>query len=249
MSEKNQKRVAVVTGASRGIGEAIAKALAEQGRHVVLVARSAERLEAVKAAIEADGGSASVKTCDVSDSESIEAMIESVFEEEGRLDILVNNAGITRDTLILRMSDEMFDEVIQTNLKSAFVACRAVAKPMVRGKWGRIINISSVAGLVGNPGQANYAASKAALLGLTKSLAKELAGKNITANVVAPGFVETDMTADLPEAVKEGVKTFTPLKRMGTSEEIAAAVAYFASEAASYTTGQVLAVDGGMTMI
>lgn len=249
MSEKNEKRVAIVTGASRGIGEAIARALAVQDRHVVLVARSADKLEAVKAAIEADGGSASVKTCDVSDPASIESMIESVFEEQGRLDILVNNAGITRDTLILRMNDEMFDEVIQTNLKSAFVACRAAAKPMVRGKWGRIVNISSVAGLVGNPGQANYAASKAGLLGLTKSLAKELAGKNITANVVAPGFVETDMTADLPAAVKDGVKTFTPLKRMGTSEEIAAAVAYFASEAASYTTGQVLAVDGGMTMI
>jgi len=248
MTDRQDKRVAVVTGASRGIGQAIAKALAEQGRHVVLVARNEEKLNAVKETIESAGGSASVKTCDVSDASSITAMIESVADDCGRLDILVNNAGITRDTLILRMSDEQFDEVINTNLKSAFMACRAAAKPMMRGKWGRIINISSVAGLVGNAGQANYAASKAGLIGLTKSIAKELAGKNITANVVAPGFVETDMTDGLPDAVKEGVKTFTPLKRMGDAAEIAAAVAYFASENASYTTGQTLAVDGGMTM-
>ena len=248
MNDKQDKRVAVVTGASRGIGAAIARALAEQGRHVVLVARNEDKLNAVKGEIESAGGSASVKTCDVADPASITAMIESVADEFGRLDILVNNAGITRDTLLLRMSDEQFDEVINTNLKSAFVACRTAAKPMMRGKWGRIVNISSVAGLVGNAGQANYAASKAGLIGLTKSIAKELAGKNITANAVAPGFIETDMTEGLPDAVKEGVKTFTPLKRMGHSEEIAGAVAYFASEQASYTTGQTLAVDGGMTM-
>ncbi len=248
MSDKTEQRVAVVTGASRGLGEAIALELAAQGRHVVLVARSADRLEAVKSAIESTGGSASVKTCDVSDSSSIEAMIGAVFTEHGRLDILVNNAGITRDTLVLRMSDEQFDEVINVNLKSAFVACRAAAKPMMKGKWGRIINIGSVAGLVGNPGQVNYAASKSALLGMTKSLAKELGGKGITANVVAPGFIETEMTDVLPDAIKEGVKTMTPLKRMGVAQEIASAVAYFASEGASYTTGQVLAVDGGMTM-
>ena len=248
MSDKTEQRVAVVTGASRGLGEAIALELAAQGRHVVLVARSADRLEAVKSAIESAGGSASVKTCDVSDSSSIEAMIGAVFTEHGRLDILVNNAGITRDTLVLRMSDEQFDEVISVNLKSAFVACRAAAKPMMKGKWGRIINIGSVAGLVGNPGQVNYAASKSALLGMTKSLAKELGGKGITANVVAPGFIETEMTDVLPDAIKEGVKTMTPLKRMGVAQEIASAVAYFASEGASYTTGQVLAVDGGMTM-
>jgi len=248
MSNSSKERVAVVTGASRGIGEAIARALAEQGRHVVLVARNEDKLNAVREAIEAAGGSATVKTCDVSEPTSITAMIESVADEFGRLDILVNNAGITRDTLILRMSDAQFDEVVNTNLKSAFVACRAAAKPMMRGKWGRIINISSVAGLVGNAGQANYAASKAGLIGLTKSIAKELAGKNITANVVAPGFIETDMTEGLPDAVKDGVKTFTPLKRMGQADEIAGAVAYFASEQASYTTGQTLAVDGGMTM-
>ncbi|MFA7235307.1 MAG: 3-oxoacyl-[acyl-carrier-protein] reductase [Phycisphaeraceae bacterium] len=251
MTPTTEKRVAIVTGASRGIGQAIALALAAQGRHVVLVARDLAKLDAVKQRIESasgGGGTATVKTCDIGDGAALTAMIESVAEEFGRLDILVNNAGITRDTLILRMSDEQFDEVIRVNLRSAFIACRAAAKPMLRGKWGRIINISSVSGLVGNAGQCNYAASKAGLLGLTKSIAKELAGKNITANVVAPGFIETDMTEGLPEAIKEGVRMFTPLKRMGTAAEVASAVAYLAGEEAGYVTGQVLAVDGGMTM-
>jgi len=248
MAEQSDKRVAVVTGASRGIGAAIAQRLAAQGRHVVLVARDQSRLDQVRQAIEHDGGTASTIPCDVSDGAAITAMVERVAEERGRLDILVNNAGITRDTLVLRMSDEQFDEVINVNLRSAFIACRAAAKPMMRGKWGRIVNISSVAGLVGNAGQANYAASKAGLIGLTKSLAKEMAGKNITANAVAPGFVETDMTDVLPDSVKETVKTVTPLRRMGRVEEIGAAVAYFTGEDAGYTTGQVLAVDGGMTM-
>ena len=249
MTNGSDKRVAVVTGASRGIGEAIARALAQQGRHVVCVARDAAKLEAVVTSINtAHSGAASFKTCDMSDTDAVAAMVESVADELGRLDIIVNNAGITRDGLVLRMSDEQFDDVIRVNLKSVFVACRSAAKPMLRGKWGRIINISSVAGLVGNAGQANYAAAKAGVVGLTKSLAKELAGKNITANVVAPGFIETDMTSGLPDAVKEGAKAVTPLKRFGRSEEIAGAVAYFASDSASYTTGQVLAVDGGMTM-
>ncbi len=248
MSDSQEKRVAVVTGASRGIGRAIAVALAEQGRHVVLVARSADALAALKSEIEAAGGSAQAESCDVGDSAAWGGLIEQIADTHGRLDILVNNAGITRDGLILRMSDEDFDEVIRVNLKSAFVACRHAARPMMRGKWGRIINIASVAGLVGNPGQANYAASKAGLVGLTKTLAKELSGKNITANVVAPGFIETDMTGSLPDAVKDGARAVTPLKRFGQANEIAAAVAYFASEQASFTTGQVLAVDGGMTM-
>ena len=249
MAQKTDKRVAIVTGASRGLGEAIAKAIAAQGRLVVLVARGAEKLEAVKQAIEADGGEAVVKVCDISEGPVVTELVDGVFEEYGRLDILVNNAGITRDMPIMRMTDEQWDEVTTTNLRSAFVACRAAARPMVRGKWGRIVNISSVSGLVGNAGQANYAASKAGLLGLTKSIAKELAGKNITANVVAPGFCETDMTDVLPEAIKQGALNFIPLKRMGRSEEVAAAVAYLTSEQAGYTTGQVLAVDGGMTMI
>jgi len=248
MPEKIDKRVAVVTGASRGIGAAIAVALAAQGRHVVLVARDAEKLEAVKAAIESDGGSAAVKACDVGDGEALRACIEAVADEFGRLDILVNNAGITRDNLVLRMSDEEFDDVMRINLRSVFVACKTAARPMMRGKWGRVINLASVAGLVGNAGQSNYAASKAGVIGFTKAFAKELAGKNITANVVAPGFIETDMTDVLPDQVKDGAKAVTPLKRFGAGGEVAAAVAYFASEAAGYTTGQVLAVDGGMTM-
>jgi len=237
-----------VTGASRGIGRAIASALAAQGRHVVAMARSADALESLEGEIASAGGSCSVAACDVGDGAALTAAIEAVADGHGRLDILVNNAGITRDGLLLRMSDEDFDDVIRVNLRSVFVACRAAARPMMRGRWGRIVNIASVAGLVGNPGQANYAASKAGVVGFTKTLAKELSGKAITANVVAPGFIETDMTDVLPDAVKEGAKAVTPLKRFGQVQEIAAAVAYFASEDASYTTGQVLAVDGGMTM-
>ena len=237
MADSNDKRVAVVTGASRGIGRAIALALAAQGRHVVAMARSADALESLKSEIESSGGSCSVASCDVGDGAALAAAIEAVADEHGRLDILVNNAGITRDGLLLRMSDEDFDDVIRVNLRSVFVACRAASRTMMRGRWGRIINIASVAGLVGNPGQANYAASKAGVVGLTKTLAKELSGKAITANVVAPGFIETDMTDVLPDAVKEGAKSVTPLKRFGQVQEIAAAVAYFASEDASYTIG------------
>jgi 3-oxoacyl-[acyl-carrier protein] reductase len=248
MAEKTEQRVAVVTGASRGIGEAIAHALAEQGRHVVCVARNAEKLEAVAAAIRAAGGSASVMTCDMSDAAAITGLIETVAKAHGRLDILVNNAGITRDNLLLRMSDEEFDDVIQTNLRGVFVACRAALRPMMRGKWGRVINLGSVSGIVGNAGQANYAAAKAGLAGFTRSLGKEMAGKNITANVVAPGFIQTDMTDVLPQQVKDGALKAIPLARFGQPKEIASAVAYLASDDAGYVTGQVLAVDGGMTM-
>ncbi len=241
-------RVAVVTGASRGIGAEIAKALAEQGRHVVLMARNVEALDAVRDQIHASGGVATTMPCDVSDHQAMAAAIESVYADHKRLDILVNNAGITRDNLLVRMSDEEFDEVIAVNLRSVFISCRAALKPMMRGKWGRIINISSVSAVVGNPGQANYAASKAAVTGLTKSLAKEMAGKNITANVVAPGFIETDMTTALPQRVKDAAIQATPLRRFGQAMEIAAAVAYLASDTAGFTTGQVLVVDGGMTM-
>ena len=248
MAKLEGKRVAVVTGASRGIGRAIAIALAKQDKHVVLVARNEEKLNEVKAEIEGAGGEASVKTCDMSCSESVTAMIEAVADERKRLDVLVNNAGITRDNLLLRMTDEEFDEVINTNLKSVFVASRAALRTMMRGKFGRIINIASVAGLIGNPGQINYASAKSGLLGMTKTIAKELASKKITANVVAPGFIETDMTEVLPQSIKDMVKQVTPLGRMGKPEEIAATVAFLASDEASYVTGQTIAVDGGMTM-
>ena len=244
----SESRIAIVTGASRGIGAAIARSLAANGRHVVLVARNQDKLDAVKAEIESAGGAATAITCDVSDQESIVGMVEQVATEHKRLDILVNNAGITRDNLLLRMSDEEFDDVILTNLRSVFVATRAALRPMMRGKWGRIVNLSSVSGLVGNAGQSNYAAAKTGLLGLTKSVAKEMASKGITANVVAPGFIDTDMTDVLPEQVKEVAKSHTPVGRLGHVDDIAAAVTYLASEQAGYVTGQVLAVDGGMTM-
>ncbi len=248
VAEATEKRVAVVTGASRGIGAAIARALAMQGRHIVLVARNEQKLGQVRSEIEASGGEAESLACDVTDSHAIEATIDSVVRTHKRLDILVNNAGITRDNLLLRMTDEQFDEVITTNLRSVFVACRAVLRPMMRGKWGRIVNIGSVAGLVGNAGQANYAASKAALVGFSRSLAKEMAAKGITANVVAPGFIKTDMTDVLPQQVKDWALSATPLRRLGDAHEVAAAVAYLTSDDAGYTSGQVIAVDGGMTM-
>ncbi|MEX0741405.1 MAG: 3-oxoacyl-[acyl-carrier-protein] reductase [Phycisphaeraceae bacterium] len=240
--------MALVTGASRGIGEAIARTLASQGRLVVCAARSADKLEQVKQAIEQDGGQAATATCDISDATRLAQLVESVVKEHGRLDILVNNAGITRDNLMLRMSDEEFDDVIQTNLRSVFVTCRAVLRPMMRSRWGRIVNIGSVSGIVGNAGQANYAAAKAGVIGLTKSIAKEMASKGITANVVAPGFIQTDMTDALPQVVKDHVLKATPAARFGQPEEIAGAVAYLCSDTAGYVTGQVLTVDGGMTM-
>jgi 3-oxoacyl-[acyl-carrier protein] reductase len=187
-------------------------------------------------------------TCDLSNADAVTEMIEAVAKEHGRLDILVNNAGITRDNLLLRMSDEEFDDVINTNLRGVFVACRAALRPMMRGKWGRVINLGSVSGIVGNAGQANYAAAKAALAGFTRSLGKEMASKNITANVVAPGFIQTDMTDVLPQQVKDAAQKAIPLARFGQPREIASAVAYLASEDAGYVSGQVLAVDGGMTM-
>ncbi len=241
-----EKRVAIVTGASRGIGRAIAERLAKDGRHVVLVARSAEGLAATDADIKAAGGSCEVHPCDIANSADVQQLVDGVAETHGRLDILVNNAGITRDTLLLRMTDEQWDEVLNVNLRSVFVACRAALRPMMRGKFGRIVNIGSVSGLSGNAGQANYAAAKAALVGFTKTVAKEMGAKNITANVVAPGFIETDMTDILGDAVKTAVLPNIPVRRFGKPEEIAAAVAYATSDEAGFFTAQTIVVDGGM---
>jgi 3-oxoacyl-[acyl-carrier protein] reductase len=243
-----EKRVALVTGGSRGIGAAIVARLAADGLHVVALARNLEKLQQVCNEAAAAGGSAEPVACDIADAKALAGAVEGIVEKLGRLDVLVNNAGITKDGLILRMDDEDFDSVIDTNLKSAFVTIRAAARPMMRAKGGRIINISSVSGVAGNAGQANYAASKAGLIGLSKSVAKELAGKAVTCNVVAPGFVTTDMTDGLSEQIKEGVKNFIPLKRFGTPQEIAAVVSFLASPDSSYITGQVICVDGGMVM-
>jgi 3-oxoacyl-[acyl-carrier protein] reductase len=244
----NEKRVAYVTGGSRGIGEAIVLALAADGYNVIAVARNREKLDAVVKTAADKGQSVEAAAVDIADSAALTASIEQVIEKHGRLDTLVNNAGITRDGLFMRMEDKDFDDVLNTNLKSAFVACRAAARTMIRAKWGRIINIASVSGLVGNAGQVNYSASKAGLMGMTRSIARELAGKQVTANCVAPGFITTDMTDVLPPQIKEKVLEIIPLRRFGNVADIAAMVAFLASDKSGYITGQVIAVDGGMTM-
>lgn len=243
-----ERRVALVTGASRGIGRAVAIRLARDGRRVVLASRSQGPLSEVRAQIESAGGSATIAVVDVGDPAALQHAVESVIDAEGRLDILVNNAGVTKDGLALRMSNADWDEVILTNLTSAFVACRTAARAMMKGRFGRIVNIGSTSGVVGNAGQANYAAAKAGLIGLTKSLARELGGKGVTANVIAPGFIETDMTASLGDEIKSRVLEGMALKRLGVPEDIAAAVAYVTSDDAGFLTGQTICVDGGLTM-
>lgn len=242
-------KVAVVTGASRGIGKAVALKLASQGAVVIVNYNgSREKAEEVQKEIEAKGGKSCIYQCNVSDYEKCETFLKEVIQEYGSLDILVNNAGITRDGLLMKMSEEDFDKVIETNLKGTFNTIRFATRQMLKQRGGRIINLSSVVGVTGNAGQANYAASKAGVIGLTKAAARELASRGITVNAVAPGFIETDMTAVLPEKVKETFVSQIPLGHFGSAENVASAVAYLASEEAGYITGQVLHVDGGMCM-
>ncbi len=244
----SEQRVALVTGASRGIGKAIALRLARDGRHVVLMARSADALAALEDELKAQGLAASHVASDVGDPKKLAADVEQMIKDRGRLDIIVNNAGVTKDNLTMRMTDEDFEDVLRINLTSAFVTARTACRAMMKNKFGRIVNIGSTSGVVGNAGQANYAAAKAGLIGLTRSLARELGGKGVTANVIAPGFIETDMTANLPEEVRKGVMGMMSLRRFGTPEDIAAAVSYVSSDDAGFLTGQVICVDGGMTM-
>jgi 3-oxoacyl-[acyl-carrier protein] reductase len=240
-------QVALVTGASRGLGQAIACELAANGATAVCVARDSQKLAETVAAITAAGGTAEAVSCDVKDGAKVDQLVEAVVAKWQRLDILVNNAGVTRDTLLARMTDQQWDEVIETNLRGAFLFARAASRVMMLARYGRIINISSVSGLAGNAGQANYAASKAGLIALTRSLSRELAKRKVTVNAVAPGFIESDMTWTLGDVLLEEAKKHIPARRLGKPAEVAAAVLFLASPAAAYITGCVLTVDGGMT--
>ena len=242
-------KTAVVTGASRGIGRAIALRFAREGAHVIVNYNgSKDRAESVKEEIEKAGGSAQISQCDVSDFAMCESWIQSIIAEHGKIDILVNNAGITKDGLLMKMSESDFDQVIATNLKGTFHTIRFVSRQMLKQRSGRIINLSSVVGVAGNAGQANYAASKAGVIGLTKSAAKELAPRGITVNAIAPGFIDTEMSQVLSDKVKESTRNQIPMGQYGTPEQIASAALFLASEEAGYITGQVLHVDGGMVM-
>lgn len=248
MAQTLEGKIALVTGASQGIGRACALALAQAGARVGLAARNETKLKEVAAEIAAAGGSAETFVLDISQEESIKSVAKEAIERLGGLHILVNNAGITRDTLVLRMKRNDWDEVLNTNLTGTFLLTQAVLSPMMKARWGRIINISSVVGETGQAGQANYAASKAGMIGLTKSLARELASRGITANAVAPGYIETAMTAVLDEKQRSAMLTQVPAGRAGTDEEIAAAVRFLASPEAAYITGHTLDVNGGMYM-
>ncbi|NLF02739.1 MAG: 3-oxoacyl-[acyl-carrier-protein] reductase [Anaerolineales bacterium] len=246
---KLEGKVAIITGGSRGIGRAITQELAQRGACVVVnYQRSAEAAEAVVSAITRAGGQALAVQADVGDYEQAARLVQTALDAYGQVDILVNNAGTTRDQLLITMREADWDDVLRTNLKSLFNCCKAVARPMVKRHYGRIINISSVSGIAGQGGQTNYAASKAGVIGFTKSLAKELGPRSITVNAVAPGFVTTDLIADLPEELKQRAIEATPLRRLGTPTEVAYAVAFLASDEAAFITGEVLTVDGGLVM-
>ncbi|MAM64675.1 MAG: beta-ketoacyl-ACP reductase [Candidatus Marinimicrobia bacterium] len=241
-------KIALVTGASRGIGQSISMILAQNGAHVVCVSRNINDVQSVADKITHQKFNASAVSCDISDSNNVTELVKDIIEKHGRIDILINNAGITRDNLLMRMSEDDWNEVINVNLKAAFTAIKAASRSMIKQRSGRIINISSVVGLIGNAGQVNYAASKAGLIGMTKSVAREFASRGITANCIAPGYVETQMTNKLTDEVKSSLNEQIPLGRIGNVEDIAYAVAFLASDEASYITGQTLAVDGGIVM-
>jgi len=246
---KLEGKVAVVTGASRGIGRAIALKLADEGAKVVVnYSGSQAKAEEVVAMIQENGGEAIAVQASVSQSEEVTALIDTAVKTFGSLDILVNNAGITRDNLLMRMKEDEWDDVLDTNLKGVFLCTKAVTRQMMKQRAGRIINISSIVGVAGNAGQANYVAAKAGVIGLTKTTAKELASRNILVNAIAPGFIETEMTDQLPEELKQGMLTQIPLAKLGQPEDIAKAVAFLASDDANYMTGQTLNIDGGMVM-
>lgn len=241
-------KVALVTGGSRGIGRAVALRLAAAKADVAVLATTVDRAEAVAEEVRALGVRALALGADVSDAEQARAAVDRVVAELGSVDILINNAGITRDGLFLRMSDEDVERVLDVNLKGCFNFCRAVARPMTKARWGRIINVTSIVGLMGNAGQANYAAAKAGMVGLTKSLAKELGSRGVTVNAIAPGFISTDMTSGLPEGIREESKKRIPLGRFGEPEDIAEAAIYLCADAGAYVTGHTLVVDGGMSL-
>ena len=238
-------KVAIITGASQGIGRTIALVFAKSGANVICIARSESKIKELCLEITDQGGQASPIACDVGDGDAFANAIKSVINEYGKLDILINNAGITRDALLMRMNDTQWDEVLNTNLKGAFYGMKSAIRPMMKNKYGRIINITSIVGLTGNPGQANYAASKAGLIGMTQSIAKEVGTRGITVNCIAPGWIDTEMTVDLPEDSKKDLLDRIPIGKIGKPEDIAHAAVFLASDEASYITGQTITVDGG----
>ena len=238
-------KVAIITGASQGIGRTMATVISESGASIVCVARSKQKIEELSSEIHNKGGRAIPIACDIGDGDAFSNTIKSVLDQFGKLDILINNAGITRDALLMRMNESQWDEVIQTNLKGAFFGMKAAIRPMMKNKFGRIINITSIVGLTGNPGQANYAASKAGLIGMTQSIAKEVGSRGITVNCIAPGWIDTEMTEELPENSKRDLLDRIPIGKIGKPENIAHAAVFLASDEASYITGQTITVDGG----